>query len=149
MNTIRFFLLLVSIFFFAFLFQINAFRQSKSREEVLSGNASSPMTARITPSSIPKEVLQTILLQYRYPNSDLLIQEEAMETLVSGDGLEQIVTWYAIRLHTTYSCGDKFEGKKDKIFFLTGTEKKNKITVKINQSRKSPFIIIVVSITAS
>lgn len=146
MNTLRFFLLLVSIFFFAFLFQTNAIHGIRQREEVLSGRTTSRIIVSTTPAY---DSTQKIFSQYRYPNSELQFKKRASETLTSGDGLEKIVRWYVVRLHTAYPQDEKFESKKDKTFFLTGTDKKNKITVQIKQSGNSPLVLITISLTAS
>lgn len=149
MNTLRFLLLLISIFFFAYLFQTKAIQRIGKREEVLSDNVSLSTTVTSTPSPMPKKEPQNIFLQYHYPNSKLQFQGESSETIVSGDGLGKIVAWYARRLHAAYPQDGKFVGKKDKALVFMGTDKINKITVQIKQNLNSPVILIIISITAS
>lgn len=147
MNTIRFFLLLVSVFFFAFLFQTNAFHTSGKSGDVLSGKSTSRTIISSTPFSKEERIHQELFLKLRYPGSSLQKQEDTRETLVSGDSTANVIMWYADRLNAVVPDENIINTKNQKVL-ITGWEKKNEITVQIKKENDKRFTSIVISVTA-
>ena len=83
MNTIRFFLLLFSIFFFAFIFRLQNIGENPP-----SGVLSEKVIQQAD-YSVPKE-LNTFI----YPNAKLISSYEERVLLLTTDSIDEVLSWY-------------------------------------------------------
>lgn len=145
MNTLRFFLLLVSIFFFAFLFQTNTFLKKDQDKEVLSGNTVS--TAMVTPFSDSDGQAKTAFIKYFYPGSKIFLRQNEKMILASREDISKIIVWYANTVGITPQIEQSVPAK-EKTYILADGDKQGKVTVRIAQKENNDLVFITISVTA-
>lgn len=138
MNTIRFFLLLVSIFFFAFLFQTNAKHRIGQRGEVLSQDSSKVNESFFTND----DSIYAIFSYYHYPGSTLLSSSDSETVYESHDAAVSIVAWYRELFIQNKRYSNFSNSRNQTVITTTGPDGKE-ITLTVKQIEDKQCLIFV------
>jgi len=146
MNTLRLFLLLTAVFFFAYLFQTNTLQKKELREDVLGEKTPQLMMISVTPfREIASDTIERIS-QYRYPGSILVARKDRVEYWSSDDDIERILRWYKQRLQLSEESNS--EPNRGKNYHLSLFGKIEKVNVVIKKTAKSIDVSIALAVTA-
>lgn len=148
MNTLRFFLLLISIFFFAYLFQIDAAKRTSLIEDVLSEKVSQDAVSMTSSSEEKGGTVTDLLSRYRYPGSIFVSRKKSLEELSSTDDVHKILKWYKSQLRTTSHHSLSMAGNEKK-YRVTNSVGNKRVDVLLTESAKNSGVFITISITAS
>ncbi|MBI2443526.1 MAG: hypothetical protein HYV40_06525 [Candidatus Levybacteria bacterium] len=132
MNTLRFFLLLCSLFLFAIVLQP---QPEKSTRDVLSDTASEK-----------NAVLESVVATLYYPEGSVVSEKTTTLVLRSNDNPDDIVRWYekklGIRSAPSSPPAHSFE-KKEQTFLLSGTINEKTFMVKIHKKNDNETFITI------
>lgn len=147
MNTVRFFLLLTAVFFFAYVFQLDTFRKNGLKDDVLGEKSSQRVV--ISASPINEKISDTadLISFYRYPGSTLISRDSTTEHRSSDDDSERILRWYKQRMQMRDA--DKSLSSSEGFYHLTKAGIDERVDVTIKKKVTEGEVSIAISITAS
>ncbi len=122
MNTLRFFLLLFSLFLFAFVFRLQGDKQANSAD-VLSEKTKQATTYQTN--------MRGVFVQYVYPGSAIVAQQGNRVTLGTSDSTQDVLKWYRTRIPHLDTSRVKSGSSNNQTILPSLTQNGNKITVEI------------------